>query len=197
MLLKKPPGLFVRLREMLAVLKSSVAQGSKRPAAFCLPPILSAPAQLRQRLTAHGQRIPRGIGACNSTPVGQVSRPALLSARPEAGAGVQTAELAPARLLPGRTTLTWRTHSCVPCRHSWRHVLLPKMAFESCLAQGPSTPARPPSHKQRSAGLEETCGFLPPPRFSPPPPNSAHGSRPTDTYHHTTLKNISPVSPTT
>ncbi len=56
---------------------------------------------------------------------------------------------------------------------------LPKMAFESCPAQGPSTPARPPSPKQRSAGLEETCGFLPPPRFCPPLPTrlTVHGQR--------------------
>ena len=74
------------------------------------------------------------------------------------------------------------------------------MAFESCLAQGPSTPARPPSHKLRSAGLEETCGFLPAPRFVRPLATrlTAHGSRLTANaprqhgLHHTSPKNISP-----
>ena len=29
----------------------------------------------------------------------------------------------PRRILPTQTRKTWRAHSCVPCRHSWRHVL--------------------------------------------------------------------------
>ncbi len=32
------------------------------------------------------------------------------------------------------TASTWRTHSCVPCRHSWRHVFSQHAAYRHCLA---------------------------------------------------------------
>ncbi len=63
------------------------------------------------------------------------------------------AERACAPAPPNRTTQsrkTWRAHSCVPCRHSWRHVLGPQARHQNPAPPSHFAPAR---QKRRTKGV--------------------------------------------
>ena len=81
---------------------------------------------------------------------------------------------------------TWRAHSCVPCRHSWRHVLAPQVhhnpdptgapAFRppkkankrSTNFPKPAQTCSPCERKQQRRGRQSTLAAGPSPRSRPP-----------------------------
>ena len=80
--------------------------------------------------------------------------------------GGVVAERACAPAPPNRNTQsrkTWRAHSCVPCRHSWRHVLGPQAPHQPDPTVAPRSRPSKKANK-RSTNFPESAQTCPPRR---------------------------------
>ena len=91
---------------------SCVAQGSKRPAAFTHGPKASSRPQERKSTT-------RQTANQHCQNHRRLRRPTTFYVTPGVSPPTDSTIYA---MPPSTQTPTWRTHSFVPCRHSWRHV---------------------------------------------------------------------------